>query len=177
MWCLPTLEFQHTAARRRLPNCRAGKTGNASFNTQPPEGCCTTSTSYRFATSMFQHTAARRRLPIADGSLPKSIEVSTHSRPKAAASRNGADFAGILGFNTQPPEGGCGSEEVNAWAVMDVSTHSRPKAAASWWNLVVYHLKVSTHSRPKAAAKDVHFLPRRQKVSTHSRPKAAACFW
>ena len=57
--------------------------------------------------------------------------VSTHSRPKAAASVLVLSVALRVGFNTQPPEGGC-------FAALDfrdggggVSTHSRPKAAAS----------------------------------------------
>ena len=32
--------------------------------------------------------------------------VSTHSRPKAAGLQTPRQFVGILGFNTQPPEGG-----------------------------------------------------------------------
>ena len=36
------------------------------------------------AAIVFQHTAARRRLEIAKGIKDKSLDVSTHSRPKAA---------------------------------------------------------------------------------------------
>ena len=56
-------KFQHTAARRRLLNGRkqVQKLG------------------------MFQHTAARRRLPTRGRLEFKFKEVSTHSRPKAAA--------------------------------------------------------------------------------------------
>ena len=54
--------FQHTAARRRL-------VGGLSINT---------------SAIVFQHTAARRRLEIAKGIKDKSLDVSTHSRPKAA---------------------------------------------------------------------------------------------
>ena len=76
--------FQHTAARRRLPNA-----------IEPNQ-----------TTSMFQHTAARRRLPhlprpiqsvlrfntqppeggcSVEGGFDADKDVSTHSRPKAAA--------------------------------------------------------------------------------------------
>ena len=56
--------------------------------------------------------------------------VSTHSRPKAAAGACKSVAARSLGFNTQPPEGGC--ENAGALYVgVYVSTHSRPKAAAS----------------------------------------------
>ena len=54
--------------------------------------------------------------------------VSTHSRPKAAAS-----------FIYNIP--------CRAW----VSTHSRPKAAVVAWFKYLASLVVSTHSRPKAA--------------------------
>ena len=81
----PYLTFQHTAARRRLRNLSISSSNDSlSFNTQPPEGGCNNR----------QHLALR-------------IEVSTHSRPKAAA---------LL----KPPRR----------MKVSVSTHSRPKAAA-----------------------------------------------
>ena len=57
------LEFQHTAARRRLPNIPVAPA--------------------RF--ELFQHTAARRRLHVECGACFVAHVVSTHSRPKAAA--------------------------------------------------------------------------------------------
>ena len=59
------------------------------------------------AVRMFQHTAARRRLE-PDGWTGAVAEVSTHSRPKAAAK--------FLKVGHAPTA---------------VSTHSRPKAAAA----------------------------------------------
>ncbi len=79
------------------------------FNTQPPEGGCTTPFLLCSSKRWFQHTAARRRLlplplgsvfqyrcfntqPPEGGCLPYpvmvlvEVGVSTHSRPKAAAS-------------------------------------------------------------------------------------------
>ena len=55
----------------------------------------------------FQHTAARRRLLTWAWLFNRLRDVSTHSRPKAAAFINGFEFD---------------------WE--QVSTHSRPKAAA-----------------------------------------------
>ena len=97
------------------------------FNTQPPEG------GWEFG------------LPV-----PELIEVSTHSRPKAAGLPNhlqplftmvsthsrpkaaGVDSRHIPGqavcFNTQPPEGGWAAK-ASPKAGRGVSTHSRPKAA------------------------------------------------
>ncbi len=57
---------------------------------------------------MFQHTAARRRLLSALDKFSALQTVSTHSRPKAAASP-------VI---------------LNKSAFNGVSTHSRPKAAA-----------------------------------------------
>ena len=111
------------AAKRRMFGVRLG-----SFNTQPPEGgCCldvaeqlgfklfqhtaarrrlVSSCIYYGIRTLFQHTAARRRLAYEKGGQSKKEAVSTHSRPKAAASAPG--FPSAPGF---------------------VSTHSRPKAA------------------------------------------------
>ena len=61
--------------------------------------------------------------------LFRLADVSTHSRPKAAAdAKLIADFA------------------------KKVSTHSRPKAAARNAGVIPERKFVSTHSRPKAAA-------------------------
>ena len=101
---------------------------------------------------MFQHTAARRRLDKLGGSRRVGVDVSTHSRPKAAgylkdretvrylvsthsrpkaagtALRKTAQFC--FCFNTQPPEGGWFITEKPS-SICSVSTHSRPKAAGS----------------------------------------------
>ena len=102
------IQFQHTAARRRLLNSMFNHSSyNPSFNTQPREGGCDlayigniliawVSTHSRakaaaFVTTMvspsltFQHTAARRRLLI----------------------KNSFIIFKFLSFNTQPREGGC----------------------------------------------------------------------
>ena len=57
------LEFQHTAARKRLllamgllAYC------HLRFNTQPPEGGCKANKLLNQAVELFQHTVARRRL-------------------------------------------------------------------------------------------------------------------
>ena len=55
-----------------------------SFNTQPPEGGWHTSFANALSNVMFQHTAARRRLGLQSKNIDFIVEVSTHSRPKAA---------------------------------------------------------------------------------------------
>ena len=108
-------QFQHTAARRRLQHIKL----------------------ILIAIMRFQHTAARRRLPLALATQAyAALDVSTHSRPKAAAH--------------DKPEG-------SLW--LNVSTHSRPKAAALIrMTIHLIKIKVSTHSRPKAAAASLKSL-------------------
>ena len=169
------LMFQHTAARRRLAVLAICE--NQQIQT-------------------FQHTAARRRLdPCFHGARPK-VDVSTHSRPKAAG------VSGLL-VSVFPPV---------------VSTHSRPKAAGKPCKQLIAHYRCFNtqppeggwlrfdhrHHRPQrfqhtAARRRLAILikPKRPKqqfqhtaarrrleasllpplvgfvVSTHSRPKAA----
>ena len=77
-------KFQHTAARRRLDRYQIDT----------------------IKTSMFQHTAARRRLGPKIEQSGSSVNVSTHSRPKAAGPLHWLELRGFTSFNTQPPEGG-----------------------------------------------------------------------
>ena len=77
--------FQHTAARRRLQAINGGRTAIAGFNTQPPEGGCQQGVLHLNQRLQFQHTAARRRLRRIYAQPTRGRDVSTHSRPKAAA--------------------------------------------------------------------------------------------
>ena len=164
--------FQHTAARRRLPPTSARWRIIVSFNTQPPEGGCAF---YQLLRS--SHHVSTHSRPKAAATMQHSVyccfRVSTHSRPKAAANRHASPFLHTT-----------------------VSTHSRPKAAAAaqpryalripcfntqppegGCNQFFYQIpvfKVSTHSRPKAAATISLPSMTGSPVSTHSRPKAAA---
>ena len=52
------------------------------------------------------NTAARRRLEKTNQTKKKRLQVSTHSRPKAAGLSPQPKSFNIWGFNTQPPEGG-----------------------------------------------------------------------
>ena len=99
---------------------------------------------------MFQHTAARRRLN--SGSV---------------------NLGAIPCFNTQPPEGGCLSNESQPFKI-EVSTHSRPKAAGP---LVSLQRVVQAFQHTAARRRlllEVANNTRASLVSTHSRPKAAA---
>ena len=100
--------FQHTAARRRLDKAAMLKAENP----------------------LFQHTAARRRLGLADGDLIEVTEAFQHTAARRRLGHTADTFAQLVGFNTQPPEGGwmSASTELDRYIV---STHSRPKAAGT----------------------------------------------
>ena len=122
-------QFQHTAARRRLPNPLNASSGSEKF----------------------QHTAARRRLRALGAPDGLLINRFNTQPPEGGCTCGKTWDRPRAGFNTQPPEGGC----VNLYRVVKthlVSTHSRPKAAASDGVQRLQALSVSTHSRPKAAA-------------------------
>ena len=124
------IEFQHTAARRRLGSRWQTRSGSRQVSTHSrpkAAGACTLSP--KCGCVVFQHTAARRRLAVSDVGIAASAFVSTHSRPKAAGS------------------------PLPLWRLSAtiVSTHSRPKAAGCANALARQNRVVSTHSRPKAA--------------------------
>ena len=156
-WCLLThhyqfwLLFQHTAARRRLVFIMRDF----------------------FKILWFQHTAARRRLAGLKALFDSFLNVSTHSRPKAAgkhkiltsitvnqfqhtAARRRLDLM-YDGYNEnrmfQHTAARRRLELITAIASSDtiVSTHSRPKAAGLFLPIPQQLSLVSTHSRPKAA--------------------------
>ena len=131
------------------------------FNTQPPEGGCAKCQEGKVRENLFQHTAARRRLPICCGKCLALTNVSTHSRPKAAAYflvknatlekfqhtaarrrlRLAIDehFGKLKMFQHTAARRRLPHQPRCIGSVRKVSTHSRPKAAAS-------HLQTSLQS-------------------------------
>ncbi len=99
--------FQHTAARRRLGFWLREKNGLSMFQHTAARRRLARLDSDDDEKAEFQHTAARRRLEMRKPQSVEVLQVSTHSRPKAA------------GWVNRPSN-----------SKMDVvSTHSRPKAA------------------------------------------------
>ena len=189
--------FQHTAARRRL-------------RVEPVR---------RKSWTVFQHTAARRRLPsicirawtnsiVSTHSRPKvaakhgitsqiKTHVSTHSHPKVAAESRESLTNDKLGFNTQPPEGGCFDIVFVDYIGIMVSTHSRVEAAASL-KVIISSVLNGFNTQPRGGGCEAniplikganmfqHTAARRRlhtdcasdldvvQVSTHSRAEAAA---
>ena len=163
------------------------------FNTQPPEGGCSSNKTSRIPASSFNTQPPEGGCFFGDKIMAKN-KVSTHSHPKVAASgsafsrpnstfqhtatrrwlqRRPPDFRTRLRFNTQPPEGGCAG---TFGAVDDVvvSTHSHPKVAAIQNSTFFASYVVSTHSHPKVAAPIGAAQADYDAVSTHSHPKVAA---
>ena len=166
--------FQHTAARRRLANVPM-------IFGRP---------------STFQHTAARRRLGYKHPKILCGfyIDVSTHSRPKAAGICFRISPFEPTGFNTQPPEGGWFFGKQLSRDGLRVSTHSRPKAAGAAVEAYIGRkLFQHTAARRRLGRRlrysmstngfntqppEGGWMTRHQSsdvllVSTHSRPKAA----
>ena len=98
--------FQHTAARRRLDADMRGSATEPMFQHTAARRRLAPVVPLPPLPPVFQHTAARRRLGQKQEMQVFDIEVSTHSRPKAAGR-----------FETEFRAGDI------------VSTHSRPKAA------------------------------------------------
>ena len=144
--------FQHTAARRRLVRQVSTLSLNyTSFNTQPPEGGW--GGAFPICEKLQVSTHSRPKAAgLPRGERRRRQKVSTHSRPKAA---------GFFSFNTQPnglfqhtaARRRLVKPLIKAPLNLPVSTHSRPKAAGTgnfWADCIG---QVSTHSRPKAAGK------------------------
>ena len=108
------LEFQHTAARRRL-----GRFGRwrwwprFGFNTQPPEGGWGLILLGFRITTVFQHTAARRRLGNHAVRYSQRFFCFNTQPPEGGWGFAVVALSTFKGFNTQPPEGGWVSELVN----------------------------------------------------------------
>ena len=79
------MEFQHTAARRRLHDQLSAPLKGVMFQHTAARRRLPTLLQGITVFCQFQHTAARRRLPKLGEEIHDNISVSTHSRPKAAA--------------------------------------------------------------------------------------------
>ena len=130
---------------------------------------------------MFQHTATRRWLQEIEAPAFSLLGVSTHSHPKVAAIDSWSELAtqllfqhtatrrwlhnlhslnGVqLCFNTQPPEGGCLSNNLVPVKEGNVSTHSHPKVAAKS-PLVTMYFTVFQHT---ATRRWLHMLINKHK--------------
>ena len=144
------MQFQHTAARRRLLKYNPAiiKMFDVSTHSRPKAAALIYIKLNQ--STKFQHTAARRRLRRGLRRLRPHRPVSTHSRPKAAAARTTPSTPSPPGFNTQPPEGGC-KVGITALPGLFCFNTQPPEGGCLMEALIFLDNEVSTHSRPKAA--------------------------
>ena len=131
-------QFQHTAARRRLEQLPPSRSNSTAFQHTAARRRLVILKRLAFWDIRFQHTAARRRLEVQE-ITSRFHGVFQHT---AARRRLAQDCRGF----------------VHEFSVS--STHSRPKAAGAFAIRQSGRHCVSTHSRPKAAGATVGGLPR-----------------
>ena len=122
------------------------------FNTQPPEG------------GWFVGSKSGQMVDVSTHSRPKAagskglyqqawVLVSTHSRPKAAGFPLIGSQSVLHGFNTQPPEGGWGGIFFLPSSPFLFQHTAARRRLARTDKLAIDARSVSTHSRPKAAGR------------------------
>ena len=100
--------------------------------------------------------------------------VSTHSHPKVAASASGAAVVRLLGFNTQPPEGGC-IRHVSFYLHRRRFNTQPPEGGCKPEIQLVDHLNLFQHTATRRWLQSKIALQSSiRTVSTHSHPKVAA---
>ena len=144
------MQFQHTAARRRLGVYEKGKQlgDKVSTHSRP-----------KAAGKVYMDISKIK--PVSTHSRPKAagfvqpkfpflLPVSTHSRPKAAGKRlpSSKDLSQFQHTAARRRLATAAARRVRR---NDVSTHSCPKAAGRFKFYRIGFSRVSTHSRPKAA--------------------------
>ena len=121
----------------------------ARFNTQPPEGGW--------------------------GVIPKyypEIEVSTHSRPKAAGLWVVRASELYHGFNTQPPEGGW--SQTTGFSILPAGFNTQPPEGGWVFDVVFESFCTGFNTQPPEGGWfGLSSFRSLRRVSTHSRPKAA----
>jgi len=119
----------------------------------------------------FQHTAARRRLD--DDVYRPYVHIGFNTQPpEGGCALCQWDSRTQNSFNTQPPEGGCQHNALALIVQTCVSTHSRPKAAVLRDKLTCGHSGFQ-HTAARRRLYQSGRVLSAGIVSTHSRPKAA----
>ena len=121
-------QFQHTAARRRLPHSRLHIREIPCFNTQPPEGGWAQPLLQLVLRKRFNTQPPKGGWEIVRPVFAGRCRFNTQP-PKGGWIDWFKRVTGYGCFNTQPPKGGWGAVANAKIAVVEVSTHSRLKAA------------------------------------------------
>ena len=121
------------------------------FNTQPPEGGWITTVQSKADGNVSTHSRPKAAADLSEDEVDY-LRVSTHSRPKAAVATLQPLPLSSISFNTQPPEGGCCKPSLHDPQVLRFNTQP-PEGGWTGRLKLGSENHVSTHSRPKAAAR------------------------
>ena len=134
------------------------KIKGVSFNTQPPEGGCPSSTITRTERRRFQHTAARRRLPLPGHRGCRTRRCFNTQPPEGGCLKVIPCSSASDCFNTQPPEGGCKSNKLKAPATLSFNT--QPPEGGCWYRLnFVYRTNACFNTQPPEGGCRIRFPP------------------
>ena len=125
---------------------------------------------------MFQHTATRRWLHRPLNKVICARVVSTHSHPKVAALMHALLSLIQMGFNTQPPEGGCITSLVKSGIEFSFNTQPPEGGCSLNRNVLIKYLKFQHTATRRWLHKEPKMEFKSYQVSTHSHPKVAATF-
>ena len=125
---IDTYLFQHTATRRWLRNLTAEAINRKAVSTHSHPKVAALFGWLIRANCPFQHTATRRWL-LAYSTAHRVGFMFQHTATRRWLLRRAKMSSVLVGFNTQPPEGGC-HQRAGFDPKLGVSTHSHPKVAA-----------------------------------------------
>ena len=144
------VQFQHTAARRRLGQRRIWFQILTRFQHTAARRRLETPSVWKTFSGLFQHTAARRRLVSDVTRFRREIQFQ-HTAARRRLVNISCNFVITFRFQHTAARRRLGLRSASTVPVTIVSTHSRPKAAGNVDDYAKSQGYVSTHSRPKAA--------------------------
>ena len=145
--------FQHTAARRRLPDRRNRPARYARVSTHSrPKAAASCSVRVAAIKLVSTHSRPKAAASASVYSSPFSFCFNTQP-PEGGCNGNGKPDGKPGGFNTQPPEGGCAHIRPGARNRRGFQHTAARRRLPANGDVDMAGMSVSTHSRPKAAAK------------------------
>ena len=123
---LPKRWFQHTAARRRLSHISKHCGARMSFNTQPPEGGCPDGLFIELTSDVSTHS--RPKAAAFDVLLSASAYLFQHTAARRRLAHGTSAHIHSSKFQHTAARRRLLNHRISRWDIW-VSTHSRPKAA------------------------------------------------
>ena len=152
----------------------SSKKGLVSTHSHPKVAACNIHGLRNFL-KLFQHTATRRWLQSCAANALHVCIVSTHSHPKVAACLRKCKQSQWVGFNTQPPEGGCQLFAQDKWLGKMFQHTATRRWLLMAQGILLQRLGGFNTQPPEGGCFIKGFYWHRiAKVSTHSHPKVAA---